>query len=190
MLSDSEEHGHEVGTENSNNATPVALSAEEQADAKRYSELFGGKPKVKSSAGGGGSSKRKAGSRQKKKKQRFDGNHVEGEQGDAGGDGDESAPGSPYRGKAAWAVGTAATGHGKAKECAPQALRWVTVFAPKFTHLYGRYLFVLGWLFLLCSLGDPVRSQRRCAEPDLIFWFCLSCAHPSPTYATLTKSHR
>ncbi|CAN0461513.1 unnamed protein product, partial [Hapterophycus canaliculatus] len=137
---DSEEHGDGGGTavgqrglgaddiRSSSDTTPVALSAEEQADAKQYSELFGGKPKVKST--GAPSSKTKTGSRQqqqqqKKKKQRFDtsngfdGKDVGAGQGVSGGDGDDSAPGSPYRGKAAWAAGTAAEGNGKGDECAP-----------------------------------------------------------------------
>ncbi|CAM9157033.1 unnamed protein product [Ectocarpus sp. 8 AP-2014] len=162
IMSDTEEGpSGETAVGGSKSTRPAAMTAEEQAEQTRYSELFGGKPKPKPKpkpqAGGGASegrstrsttapAKRKPAATRQKKKQRSDkgtsaaataaaatesggvtrapeGEHDRYASGDDGrGEGGDSDPGSPYRGKAAWAAGTPAAAGGKGKgdkECAP-----------------------------------------------------------------------
>eukprot|EP00752_Nemacystus_decipiens_P005382 g4880.t1 len=151
VLSDSEESSH--AQSNGKSTIPVALSAEEQAvadaEAKRYSDLFGGKPKAPKAPSGGRrsarnaaaaaavaaastpSKKKKTATPQKKKQRRPDGEgaggHVDGDRNTSDdGEGEGSAPGSPYRGKAAWiaaspspAAAAAAEGDKKEKGTPP-----------------------------------------------------------------------
>ncbi|CAB1120501.1 unnamed protein product [Ectocarpus sp. CCAP 1310/34] len=164
IMSDTEEGpSDETAMGGSKSTRPAAMTAEEQAEQTRYSELFGGKPKAKpkAKAGGGASEGRSARSttalakrqpvvtRQTKKQRSNNGTSAAGaaaaatESGGvtrapegehdlyASGDegrraGGDSDPGSPYRGKAAWAVGTPAAAGGKGKgdkECAPTATK-------------------------------------------------------------------
>ncbi|CAN0498390.1 unnamed protein product [Ectocarpus sp. 12 AP-2014] len=164
IMSDTEEGpSDETAVGGSKSTRPAAMTAEEQAEQTRYSELFGGKPKPKPKpkAGGGASegrsarsttaaAKRKPVATRQKKKQRSEkgtsaaaaaaaatesggvtrapeGEHDLYASGDEGrGAGGDSNPGSPYRGKAAWAAGTpaAAGGEGKGdKECGPTATK-------------------------------------------------------------------
>ncbi|CAM9794335.1 unnamed protein product [Pylaiella littoralis] len=156
-ISDTEEAAPLGCARGSKSTRPVALSAQEQAvadaEAKQYSELFGGKPKVKASVAGGerrsarkpAPSKKKTAAashqqQQKKKKQRSDpgldlharsakgggggnnSNTTDGVTAEGGGGGGDSAPASPYRGKASWMGGKPARvgGGGEAeggKEC-------------------------------------------------------------------------
>ncbi|CAN0091745.1 unnamed protein product [Ectocarpus sp. 4 AP-2014] len=165
IMSDTEEGpSDETAVGGSKSTRPAAMTAEEQAEQARYSELFGGKPKAKAKAkakAGGGASegrsarsttapaKRKPVATRQRKKQRSDkgtsaaaaaaatesggvtrapeGEHDRCASGDEGrGAGGDSDPGSPYRGKAAWAAGTPAAAGGKGegnKECAPSATK-------------------------------------------------------------------
>ncbi|CAN0314864.1 unnamed protein product [Ectocarpus sp. 6 AP-2014] len=161
IMSDTEEGpSGETAVGGSKSTRPAAMTAEEQAEQTRYSELFGGKPKPKPSPRQGelprwgrstrsttAPAKRKPAATRQKKKQRSDkgtsaaaaaaaaatesggatrapeGEHDRYPSGDEGrGEGGDSDPGSPYRGKAAWAAGMPAAAGGKGKgdkECAP-----------------------------------------------------------------------
>lgn len=55
-MSDTEEGpSDETAVSGSKSTRPAAMTAEEQAEQTRYSELFGGKPKAKAKGGGGAS---------------------------------------------------------------------------------------------------------------------------------------